>query len=531
MMTTRDDSNPAPLLDLERLVAGIRWRRHKWMSFALIGMLAGALLAILMPPQPTAVTTLLIVHENDNPSDGGNLMTTDIALLQTARIAGAAIASMPADARPESLLGSYEGVGLSSNVMQITVTAPSQRDAHLRSEALAKAFIDDHVRRTQDAVDADARAVLLRRDEAQQDLAKVDDAIAAASARDSGTNPTSIDTLYTRRAALTDQIQGLTVQAEEIGIGTPRVAAGTQIVDRPRAVGQSVVTTAAMNAAIGLVLGLAAGLALAAVASVVADRPVLRREIAEHLGASIIAQIPAGRRGSARLLRRSKSVLARKRVAAGLARIIRNGQGTISLLELGAADATAKLATDIAEKLGTDPVLITADPPGRHLKRTAKRAVGPIRLVDVADDLPPASPETLRIGVGSVRPGTAWPDVPELGAETVLVVRAGHSNALWLHTVARQLAAAGVPIIGVVLVSPDPRDRSDGTLWNGLRTALRGRSVAAVRTTTDLQLSAREESRSHGVVTVAANTHRDNGSERATATTPAPAVPADVEVP
>jgi hypothetical protein len=30
----------------------------------------------------------------------------------------------------------------------------------------------------------------------------------------------------------------------------------------------------------------------------------------------------------------------------------------------------------------------------------------------------------------------------------------------------------------VVLVHPDPRDRTDGTLWDGLHTALRGRAAA-----------------------------------------------------
>lgn len=88
-----------------------------------------------------------------------------------------------------------------------------------------------------------------------------------------------------------------------------------------------------------------------------------------------------------------------------------------------------------------------------------------------------------RIGVGSVGPGTAWLDLPRLGKETVLVVRAGHASTAWLHTVSRQLADAGVDVIGVVLVHPDPRDRTDGTLWDGLHRALRGRVRAGNRST------------------------------------------------
>ena len=86
-----------------------------------------------------------------------------------------------------------------------------------------------------------------------------------------------------------------------------------------------------------------------------------------------------------------------------------------------------------------------------------------------------------RLGVGSVAPGTAWTDLQYLGTQTVLVVRAGHGSAAWLHTVARQLADQRIPVIGVVLIDPDPRDRTDGTLWDGLHTALRGRNERPAR--------------------------------------------------
>ena len=59
----------------------------------------------------------------------------------------------------------------------------------------------------------------------------------------------------------------------------------------------------------------------------------------------------------------------------------------------------------------------------------------------------------------------------------MLVVRAGHAGTAWLHTVARQLADQRVAVIGVVLIDPDPRDRTDGTLWDGPRTARRDRGT------------------------------------------------------
>ncbi len=241
-----------------------------------------------------------------------------------------------------------------------------------------------------------------------------------------------------------------------------------------------------MNAAVGLVLGLGVGLALAAVASVVRDRPVLRRDIAAHLGASVIVQLPAPRRGPARLWRRSRAASERERVAATLARAVLGTPGAVSLLELGCPQTAAALALDMAEELATEgSVTVINDLRGEDLRKLAGETASPVRLVDGAGSLA-VEPSSIQgqeylIGVGSVGPGTAWMDLGRLGSETLLVVRAGHADTLWLHTVARQLADAEIAVIGVVLVHPDPRDRSDGTLWDALNTALRGRTAATPR--------------------------------------------------
>ena len=46
---------------------------------------------------------------------------------------------------------------------------------------------------------------------------------------------------------------------------------------------------------------------------------------------------------------------------------------------------------------------------------------------------------------------------------------------------ARQLADQRIAVVGVVLIDPDPRDRTDGTLWDGLHIALRGHSERTAR--------------------------------------------------
>ena len=482
-MTTTNTPAPAPqpLLDLQRLVVAIRRKRRFWLSLGLVGLVAGAALAILVPPPPTAVTRLLIVHEQDQPTDGGTLMRTDIALIETTRIATAALKSLNLDETPEDFLKTYEAVGLTNNVLELKAHGTDDADAIARAKAVADVFIADHVQRIQAAAAADAQALLNQRDQAQAELSEVDASIAATLEAEQPDAPAQLETLYARRAELTSQISDLARRAKEAGIGAPRVAAGTQIVDAPRALIASTRKTAATNGALGLVLGLTVGLALTAVTTVVRDRPVLRREIAANLGVSVIAQLPAPR-GLATLWMRSRRLAERKRIAAMLVRATRDDPGSVSLLELGTTPTTVALAADMAEILAAEgPVVLVDDLPGGRLRKRNRETKQPIRVVDGAvrptgRHRPNGNRES-QVGVGSVAPGTAWTDLGQLGNEAVLVVRAGRMSTAWLHTVARQLADLQIPVIGVVLVDPDPRDRSDGTLWDGLHSAVRGRPV------------------------------------------------------
>jgi len=171
--TTSTSSTPEPLLDLQWLVAGILWRRRIWVSVGLLGLLAGALLVVLVPPPPTAVARLLITHENDQGSVSESLMETDVALLETTQIAAAALERVNADERPEDFLASYAGEGLTGNVLELTVRGTSDRDAVVRAQALAEAFIADHVQRTEAAANAEAQALIDLRIQVEDELALV----------------------------------------------------------------------------------------------------------------------------------------------------------------------------------------------------------------------------------------------------------------------------------------------------------------------------------------------------------------------
>ncbi|MGW3204050.1 Wzz/FepE/Etk N-terminal domain-containing protein [Streptomyces sp. NPDC001135] len=478
--TTAESSAAVPLLDLQALVVAVRRRRRLWCVMALLGLLVGAAMAVLMPSPPSAVTKVLVVHEEDQPNDTGTLIRTDVALLQTTRVAGMALHSLKSPEAPADFMRDYRGTGLTNNLLQIDVTGASDAEAVARARALADAFVADHVRRMQEAAKADAKALLDQRDRMRQELAQVNKEIGD---RPSGSDPKAsagIESLFARRAELNARISDFDQRAAEARTGTPKVIAGTQVVDAPRAVRHSLPKAAATDAAIGLVLGLVLGLALAAVGTVVADRPVLRRDIAANLGASVIAELRGASSRSGGRWRRRRTRVARERVTTTLARTVRGSEEPVSLLELGCARGTCLIALDLAQALAPEgPVVVVDGLPGPQLAGRRPKPGDP--TVVSGERAAAVSPQERRLGVGSVAPGTAWTDLRYLGTQTVLVVRAGHGSAAWLHTVARQLADQRIPVIGVVLIDPDPRDRTDGTLWDGLHTALRGRSERSDR--------------------------------------------------
>ncbi|MFI6014519.1 Wzz/FepE/Etk N-terminal domain-containing protein [Streptomyces sp. NPDC051243] len=475
--TTSESSAAAPLLDLQALVVAVRRRRRLWYALALLGLLVGAAVAVLLPPPPTAVTKVLVAHKEDQPNDTGTLIRTDVELLGTTRIAEKALQSLKSSENPEDFLRDYRGAGLTNNLLQITVTGDSDEEAVARAKALADAFVADHVKRMGETAKAEADALLDQRDRMRDELAQVNEAIGDRSPDGDPKASASIESLFARRAELNSRIADFDQRAAEARTGTPKVVAGTQIVDAPRAVRHSLPEATVTNAAIGLVLGLVLGLALAAVVTVVADRPVLRRDIAANLGASVIAELP---RRSGRLWQRRRTRAARERLTATLARTARGSAEPVSLLELGCARSTSVIALDLARALAAErPVVIVDGLPGPQLAGRRPKPGDP--TVVSGEPAAAVSPQERRLGVGSVAPGTAWTDLRYLGTQTVLVVRAGHASAAWLHTVARQLADQRIPVIGVVLIDPDPRDRTDGTLWDGLHTALRGRSERTAR--------------------------------------------------
>lgn len=63
-------------------------------------------MAVLLPPPPSARTKVLVAHAEDQPNDMGTLIRTDVAVLETTRIADKALRSLKSSDAPEDFMGS-----------------------------------------------------------------------------------------------------------------------------------------------------------------------------------------------------------------------------------------------------------------------------------------------------------------------------------------------------------------------------------------------------------------------------------------
>ena len=454
-------SSTTPLFDLHALVAGVRRRMRVWVLIALVGLVGGAALPIVMPGSATAGARVFVV-DSDQTNTGEARMQTAAAVMQSSTVADAALHTLGSTMPTRDFMKTYTATVTGVSLIDLTVRANDARTAVANAKAIADAFVADHIGRAQAAADAYTKALQDRVTDLRGQLEQLD-------RPGSDANPVA-------RAQLQAEIDGLTQQSQQATLGAPEVVAGTRVIDAPHSTTRSLRSAMAIDGGLGLLLGLLIGLLVSLLRTVVGDRPMLRRDIAAHLGSSVVAQI-----GGRRLLRPGRSAGSQReqeRVVVELARAVRAGTSEVVLVEVGAADVAAQLATGIATELATDggEVMVVDDLLGDHRRVEVAEGTG-VRVVDGSGFArgEERAAETTVLGLTSAAPGTTWSGPLFDGASAFVVVRAGSADTAWLHTVARRLDDAGVECLGVVLVDPDRRDRSDGTLWDGSHAALRQR--------------------------------------------------------
>ena len=488
---------PMPaLVSLHFLRAALRRRRGAWLLSTLAGLLLSTAFLVLVPATAQATATLVMAH--DPQADPEHAMATDVSLASTRAVAQQVITQLHLPLTPTELLKTVTATPTTSDILTLTLTAPTRTQAVARLQAFSTAYLT--FRTHQLSLESNELVAGMNRQIAALQ-AQVDDVTRQINALTvAGQADTSqLSDFVTQRAQIVAQISTLQQSAQDATLRTTAISSGSRIIDRADTVPQTGLRRIALALASGLIGGTALGGGLILFLAITSDRLGRRVEVASAL--QVPVTIGVGRltplphlRARLPFLRKIQARRAddRHRLASWIeAAIPAPGRGR--WLAVGCVDnadevryglVAAALALqqrgrtirliDLTNAGGLTEAVEELLPARHGIRITVSRPrVVPSLAKDLAD-VDTFGPETQEIPVwGANDVFLVLTDLdPSVGLEhlsswtqtVVIAVTAGTSSVERLRTAGDLVRAAGLELAGAALIRIEPTDESSGFL-------------------------------------------------------------------
>src|SRR5688500_12499826 len=227
--TSHRRSSPT-LVSLHFIRSSLRRRWFVCVLFAVAGLLAATAFLVASSQSHTAQTTLVLSRDPD--ADASHAGSTDVSLLTTRTVAEKTIASLGLNMTPDGFLKSVKVEPVSSELMSVTISAPSDAEAIRRLTALATIYLA--FRSEQLTLQSN-----LLVDGMQQRIGELQGSVTALSQRIeqlAGANGSSVNTLsdmIEQRAYIQGQIDTLRQSVEDAKLKNAAVVASSRVIDAP----------------------------------------------------------------------------------------------------------------------------------------------------------------------------------------------------------------------------------------------------------------------------------------------------------
>lgn len=490
------------LVSLHFLRAALRRRWLLWTSFALVGLVLGVFLSVGVAAKSDATTTLLLAH--DPGKDPTLAMATDVSMLSTRTLAGQVIDDLHLSMTPEKFLESFTATAVTSDVLQLTVSAPTQAESVARARTLAADFLTFRAAQMNDQSQALVDGYTKRITALQGQV----DTFTRQYNQFSGQGPSgsaaATDAL-TQRSQIEQEISALQQTVEDTTLQTSSIVGASHVLDPASATPHSAKKRAVLGTASGLIGGTVVGVGLVLFMAITSNRLRRRDEVAAALGAPVRYSVGRVRTRILPLRRvtgRSRAARELQLLIGGLDATMRQRGGRRSRLIIATpgdcADARipfAALAADLAAQgLGVVAVDLTEDAQlGDVLKRVSaarERVVGSFDRRPVVyrpegvpslfqgplaadralvEQLPQEDPRRVAVEAADVvltlaeiHPGLGADHLRPWADRVVLLVGAGQASAERLRTTGELVRSAGLDLMFAVMVGADRGDESLG---------------------------------------------------------------------
>jgi capsular polysaccharide biosynthesis protein len=503
----------AGLASLGFIGAAVRRRIRTWCAIGLAGLVLGLAYFVVSPPAYSASTTVLLTHSiNDNPTDA---MSTDLTLAHSGTVATRAMHQLKLTGPVSTFLANTTVNNLTDRVLQITVKAKSPAAATDGATAVAAAFLQVQAARLQTQQQLTDIALQQQITQAQQQVTALSNQVdnLSDSARQSAKTKLQSQLSEAQTALQILKQNNLGQEASNASNVAAQIK-GSQVLDPATAQHHSAAKFAIIYALLGLVMGVFIGLSIVIIGALVSDRLRRRDDIADALGTSVNLSVGLINGPASRLSTRRGRAVQRtdlQRIVAHLRDAIpdRESDGAAAL-GLVAVDndktaAQALVATAMACAQDGEHVIVADLCPGApaaHLLQAAGPGVQAVSadgaqlivVVPARDDVIPAGPvrhyrpepksglgdqvgaespdhEALAVAyrnadvlftLVSLDPGLGADHLRTWAGDTVVMVTAGQSSWMRIHSVGEMIRLARIPLVSAILAGADRTDESMG---------------------------------------------------------------------
>ncbi len=277
----------AALVSFHFLRAAVRRKLALCVLSAIIGSLLGGAFLLVAPGRHTATSTLVLAH--DSQVDPSRAMATDVGLLNTRTVAESAIQKLGEPLDPQDLLDSVAAVPPTSDVLELTLTAPSDTEAVSRLDAFTAAYLEFRAEQVSAQSDALLKGYTDRIRDLQSQIDELNQRIATLSGQGAAGQDRLGDAI-TERSQLQNQISSVQESAGDVTLRRKALVAASRVVDVATVKPVNLLEHVVIAVVSGLIGGAALGIGGVVLHSILSDRLRLRFEVASASGGSGDAQ-------------------------------------------------------------------------------------------------------------------------------------------------------------------------------------------------------------------------------------------------
>jgi uncharacterized protein involved in exopolysaccharide biosynthesis len=274
------ERRPPTLVSLHFIRSALRRRWLVCALSAVLGLLVATGALIASPVAHHAKASLVLAHEPE--VDPTRAMATDVSLLRTRTVASQTIARLGLTTTPDEFLKSVTVVPVSAELMELTLTAPTDAEAARRLDALTSVYLKFRAEQLSARSNSLVAGMQQRIETLQKEVAGLSRRIDQLSAADSASASKLSDTI-SQRSYVQGRIDTLRQSIEDATLQNTAVVQSSAVLDPAAAELGGAKRRMALALASGLIGGAALGCGMVLFFAITSDRLRRRSDVAAAL--------------------------------------------------------------------------------------------------------------------------------------------------------------------------------------------------------------------------------------------------------